>query len=365
MGQRPSTAKDSEDGEALLLGLGWGASSMQGERKEMEDAHLAIPSLAHHDPKALLAPLASGWSRTALFGVLDGHGGAQVAKFCKTHLPEELVRRPSDQPAGALAATFLRLDEMLTEGRSLMELDALGAARRFSCGVGDTGAHGCGTTACVCCIRHDSIITANAGDSRAVLCRNGIAIDLSQDHKPGLAAEASRIQAAGGYVDAAEGRVNGDLAVSRAIGDLDFKGNPSFPPEQQVVSAEPDVQVVPRQPGDEFLVIACDGVWDVMSSQDAVDFIRERLASSPGIPLSEVAEDLLDHSLAIGSTDNMTVVLVSFEEPPAPGLHGPMGPGLSRGFPGPPPSFGPLASPRPPSFLLGPPPAPAPWRSGW
>src|ERR1700712_2621080 len=97
----------------------------------------------------------------------------------------------------------------------------------------------------------------NAGDSRSVLGVKGRAKPLSFDHKPQNEGEKARIQAAGGFVDF--GRVNGNLALSRAIGDFEFKKSADLSPEQQIVTAFPDVITHEISPDDEFLVIACDG----------------------------------------------------------------------------------------------------------
>lgn len=97
----------------------------------------------------------------------------------------------------------------------------------------------------------------NAGDSRSVLGIKGRAKPLSFDHKPQNEGEKARICAAGGFVDF--GRVNGNLALSRAIGDFEFKKSADLPPEQQIVTAFPDVTVHELGEDDEFLVIACDG----------------------------------------------------------------------------------------------------------
>ncbi|KAE9417436.1 hypothetical protein Angca_006004, partial [Angiostrongylus cantonensis] len=133
-----------------------------------------------------------------------------------------------------------------------------------------------GTTACVCLMNKQRIIVANAGDSRAVLCRGGIAVDLSIDHKPEDDIEKTRIVNAGGYVNE-DGRVNGGLNLSRAFGDHSYKKNFDLPLRDQMITALPDVKVETLQPSDEFLVLACDGIWNSLNSQQVVDFVRERL----------------------------------------------------------------------------------------
>uniref|UniRef100_A0A183FK16 protein-serine/threonine phosphatase n=1 Tax=Heligmosomoides polygyrus TaxID=6339 RepID=A0A183FK16_HELPZ len=133
-----------------------------------------------------------------------------------------------------------------------------------------------GTTACVCLMNKERIVVANAGDSRAVLCRGGTAIDLSIDHKPEDDVEKTRIVNAGGFVNE-DGRVNGGLNLSRAFGDHSYKKNTELPLRDQMITALPDVKVEELQPSDEFLVVACDGIWNSLNSQQVVDFVRERL----------------------------------------------------------------------------------------
>ncbi|KAH9277752.1 Protein phosphatase 1G [Echinococcus granulosus] len=129
------------------------------------------------------------------------------------------------------------------------------------------------------------LYVANAGDSRAVLCRAGAAVDLSEDHKPEDPSEKARIQAAGGTVTA-DGRVNDGLNLSRAIGDHIYKCRTDLKMSEQMISALPDVSRTELIPGaDEFVVIACDGIWNAMNSQAVVDFVYDRLhpesASAP------------------------------------------------------------------------------------
>jgi len=191
-----------------------------------------------------------------------------------------------------------------------------------ACSIADELGGRAGSTAVMCCISPMFITTANVGDSRAVLCRNGIAIDLSQDHKPTAPAELVRITKAGGWVGQT-GRINGKLAVSRAIGDFAYKQNRSVPREEQVVSGTPDVRVVERRGDDEFLLIACDGVWDVISSQDAVNLVRSclgkrrrawRRVMNHQMELSAIVETLFDN--CVSSSDNLTAILVLFEDSP-------------------------------------------------
>jgi len=184
-----------------------------------------------------------------------------------------------------------------------------------------------GCTAVVCCIRKDTITVANAGDCRAVLCRAGRAIDMSEDHKPQLPTECARIRRAGGCimeqrcVAGALYRVNGDLSLSRSIGDLRYKQNSRLSPQDQIICCTPDIRSFTREPEDEFMLLACDGVWDVLSSQQAVDFVRPSISAILDGTLrpSVVAEELLDICISPDLTrtrgiggDNMTLTIIAF-----------------------------------------------------
>jgi len=232
------------------------------------------------------------------FGVYDGHGGQNVAQYAGRRLHERLYRDPAfakGEYAMALQNAFLGLD---VDIRADPEL------------ANDSS----GCTAITALISPDNhLYVANAGDSRAVLSTDGgQAVALSSDHKPGNELEAQRIFKAGGFVEF--GRVNGNLALSRAIGDFEFKQNKLLTAEEQIVTAYPDICEQGLGPSDEFLVLACDGIWDVMSNQEVVTFIRRGLASR--LPLQDVCERLMDRCLASESDlggvgcDNMTVVIV-------------------------------------------------------
>jgi serine/threonine protein phosphatase PrpC len=185
-----------------------------------------------------------------------------------------------------------------------------------------------GTTAVVVIVTKDWIVCANAGDSRSVYSKNGNkAVPLSYDHKPDDEEEERRIRAAGGYV--AGGRVEGDLAVSRGLGDFRFKSlatvcagahsntssktsngdsakkeaedskdEPStarvtMSPGDQKVSSVPDIIVQTRNPEqDEFIIVACDGIWDVQSNHDcviAVNAMFQEGESNLGLICEEVS----------------------------------------------------------------------------
>jgi protein phosphatase 1G len=160
------------------------------------------------------------------------------------------------------------------------------------------------------------LIVANAGDSRCVLSRAGKAVDLSFDHKPEDDSEKDRIENAGGKVTA-DGRVNGGLNLSRAIGDHVYKRNEDLPAEEQMITALPDVETADICDEDQFIVIACDGIWNFMSSQEVVDFVSEKLKDQDMRQKpSAICEELFDHCLAPNTSgdgtgcDNMTCIII-------------------------------------------------------
>eukprot|EP00914_Ancora_sagittata_P017375 GHVO01034253.1.p1 GENE.GHVO01034253.1~~GHVO01034253.1.p1 ORF type:complete len:643 (+),score=114.07 GHVO01034253.1:100-1929(+) len=193
----------------------------------------------------------------------------------------------------------------------------------------------CGATAVVVVVvsgKNPFIIAANAGDSRAVLCRGNRAMALTEDHKPQLAHEAERINKAGGAV--LNGRVDGNLNLSRSLGDLYYKRDTTIPQKAQRISAFPDIRVVPLAKNDEFVLLACDGIWDCMENQQAINFVqrrRQEVATGPEdtdtapiattLKKSQICEDVCDRCLAenpvqsegIGC-DNMTVLILDLKQ---------------------------------------------------
>lgn len=284
MGQtlsEPVTTKDTKELENHLVKVG--SSCMQGWRINMEDAHTHILGLADEED-------------SAFFAVYDGHGGAKVAQYAGEHLHETIIDQTAYKRGDlttAMRDAFLMIDNNMKNDENLKDELA-------------------GTTAIVVIMKEGKLHTANVGDSRGVVSISGHARALSQDHKPCLEEETNRIIAAGGWVEF--NRVNGNLALSRALGDFIFKRNDSKAPEEQIVTALPDITVTDITPETEFLVLACDGIWDVLTNQEVVDFIRPRIAQK--MDPAQICEELMTRCLApdcqMGGLgcDNMTVVLV-------------------------------------------------------
>uniref|UniRef100_A0ACD5UGJ6 Uncharacterized protein n=1 Tax=Avena sativa TaxID=4498 RepID=A0ACD5UGJ6_AVESA len=172
-----------------------------------------------------------------------------------------------------------------------------------------------GTTALAALITGRSLLVANAGDCRAVICCRGKAIEMSRDHKPSCNREKMRIEASGGYVD--DGYLNGLLNVARAIGDWHMEGLKACD-GLGPLSAEPEVMVRNLTEEDEFMIIGCDGIWDVFRSQNAVDFARRRLQEHND-PVA-CCKDLVDEAIKRKSGDNLSVVVVCFNSRAPPVL---------------------------------------------
>ncbi|KAL8909730.1 MAG: hypothetical protein Q9207_000039 [Kuettlingeria erythrocarpa] len=269
---------------------------MQGWRITMEDAHAAVLDLQAEDLEKDFEA-ATPDKRLSFFGVYDGHGGDRVALFAGENIHKILAKQEAFKKGDfeqALKDGFLATDRAILNNPKYEEEVS-------------------GCTASVGLISKTTIYVANAGDSRSVLGVKGRAKPLSFDHKPQNEGEKARICAAGGFVDF--GRVNGNLALSRAIGDFEFKKSADLSPEQQIVTAFPDVIAHNISDDDEFLVIACDGIWDCQSSQAVVEFVRRGVAEKQR--LSKICENMMDNCLSSGSEtggvgcDNMTMIVVA------------------------------------------------------
>mmetsp|Transcript_54971 Transcript_54971/g.98805 ORF Transcript_54971/g.98805 Transcript_54971/m.98805 type:complete len:408 (+) Transcript_54971:60-1283(+) len=271
----------------------WSASSvsMQGWRRTHEDTHIFDCA-------------AGGNQACGVFAVLDGHGGQTAANLSSGILQDLLVglsRRGTLSKKTApeeLSKAFIDCDQKLRNRMSAEDRS--------------------GTT-CVAAIvsrpkpTEYCVQLAHCGDSRAVVSV-GSELVCSEDHKPGRQDEVQRIRSAGGSVEpgALGGplRVDGALAVSRSFGDFHYK-DVGLAPCDCKVSALPDVQTVSCAPGDWFL-LACDGVFDVLSNEEVKEFVARRIGEAGPGPLDAGAllVDLLRLCLNKGSKDNITALFV-------------------------------------------------------
>ncbi|XP_036118107.1 protein phosphatase 1B isoform X8 [Molossus molossus] len=293
---KPKTEKHNAHGAGN--GLRYGLSSMQGWRVEMEDAHTAVVGIPH------------GLEDWSFFAVYDGHAGSRVANYCSTHLLEHITNNEDFRAAAKSGSALEPSVENVKNGirTGFLKIDEY--MRNFS----DlrNGMDRSGSTAVGVMISPKHIYFINCGDSRAVLYRNGQVCFSTQDHKPCNPREKERIQNAGGSVMIQ--RVNGSLAVSRALGDYDYKCVDGKGPTEQLVSPEPEVYELLRAEEDEFIILACDGIWDVMSNEELCEFVKSRLEVSDD--LENVCNWVVDTCLHKGSRDNMSIVLVCFSNAP-------------------------------------------------
>ena len=177
-----------------------------------------------------------------------------------------------------------------------------------------------GCTANVVMITKAEILCSNAGDSRSVLSKKGKAKDLSIDHKPDTPKEKQRIERANGFVE--DNRVNGMLALSRSMGDFEYKNNHIMKPEDQIITAFPDITIEKITNDMDFIICACDGIWDCMSSQEAVTWVQEKMKKKKGKDsLVQVVEELFDTIIATDvaasggiGCDNMSCIVIELKK---------------------------------------------------
>jgi protein phosphatase 1G len=178
---------------------------------------------------------------------------------------------------------------------------------------------GCTATVALIDFNENKIYCGNAGDSRTVLCRNRVNYDLSVDHKPWMADERARIKEAGGKVEGRgdNSRVQGDLNLSRAIGDLRYKTNTEISQELQIISVMPDIRVRQISSKDDYLILACDGIWDKFSNSSAVKFINDRIDYSLATAIEETFNEAICKNIESSDytgCDNMTLMIIKFHQ---------------------------------------------------
>lgn len=285
--------------KAVWRMIEYGVSSEQGTRKTMEDQHKAMLSTDLVTPRDRSAPrIAMG---IPFFGVYDGHGGPQCAEFLRENLHTLIL---SHEAVRVDTATAIR--DAVEEAERLF-MEKCRAERIES-----------GSTVAVALIVDETLVTGNVGDSEIVLCRAGAAKVLTVKHTlASNEAEVQRVKACGGRIF--HSRVGHpkfnpmlvSLAVSRAVGDAGFKLEEYTDGRCSGLIAEPETRVTELDPQDEFFIIGCDGLWDVMSYQAAVDFCRELISN--GADTQNVTEQLCQEALRLGSTDNVTALFVSLK----------------------------------------------------
>lgn len=258
----------------------------------MEDEHIRIDDLSSKLESLLRCPTPS-----AFYGVFDGHGGPDAAAYLRKNALRIFFEDADFPQAFEVDDAFLEKVENSIR-KAFLQADL---ALADDCTISSSS----GTTVLTALIFGSLLLVANAGDCRAVLCRKGDAVEMSQDHRPSYAAERKRIELSGGYVE--DGYLNGVLSVTRALGDWDMKlpRGSSSP-----LIAEPEFRQVTLTEDDEFLIIGCDGIWDVISSQHAVSIVRRGLRRH-GNP-EQSARELVMEALRLNTFDNLTVIIICF-----------------------------------------------------
>ncbi|KAI9187302.1 hypothetical protein LWI28_026580 [Acer negundo] len=223
-----------------------------------------------------------GENELGLFAIFDGHLSHEIPDYLQSHLFENILNEPDfwTEPEHAIKKGY-----RLTDANILEKTLDLG--------------RGGSTAVTAILINCQKLLVANVGDSRAVVCKNGVAKQLSVDHEPSM--EKETIESKGGFVSNFPGdvpRVDGQLAVARAFGDKSLKIH---------LSSEPHVEVEMIDDDTEFIILASDGLWKVMTNQEAVDAIKNIKDAR------SAAKHLTEEALVRQSTDDISCVVVRFQ----------------------------------------------------
>ncbi|XP_004386281.1 protein phosphatase 1F [Trichechus manatus latirostris] len=256
--------------------------AVRNTRRKMEDRHVSLPAFNQ------LFGLSDPVDR-AYFAVFDGHGGVDAAKFAAMHMHTNAARQPGLplDPAGTLREAFRLTDEMFLRKAKRERLQS-------------------GTTGVCALIAGSTLHVAWLGDSQVILVQQGQVVKLMEPHRPERQDERERIEALGGFVSHMDcWRVNGTLAVSRAIGDIFQK---------PYVSGEADAASRELTSLEDYLLLACDGFFDFVPPQEVAGLVQSHLARQQGCGL-HVAEELVAAARERGSRDNITVLVVFLRDP--------------------------------------------------
>ncbi len=270
--------------EKRIGGYRVGISHAQGRRANMEDEHLAT---------SFNLTIAGRSYPIQLFGIFDGHGGRDAARYVRDNLKRKLSQALVEfNPQGLSDAGVWKALKMTT-----VRLNR-DFKNRFGANAQDQG-----TTATIAMVLDQKLWTANVGDARTVLDNGGAPEQLTEDAKPADPRYRKGIEKRGGFVREVFGtpRVNGDLAVARAIGDHRFNG---------AISARSKITVKPLseiQPG-SHLILCCDGIYDVARTLDVVGAVHADRALAPGV----LARNIVYSAYQSGSTDNLSSMVIKF-----------------------------------------------------
>jgi protein phosphatase 1L len=265
--------RNGDDANLQSAGLLLGVSSQQGKRPYQED---------EYGIRAYVG--GNNGPETHLFGLFDGHAGGKCSKQIAMTLPDILgedAQFPTNLPQ-AIRRSFNNANEAFLKVAERMKLHD-------------------GSTGLVALLRDKKILIANVGDCRALVLSAGRPIQMSNDQKPTSIEEQKRINSLGGTVEYCMGvaRVNGILAVSRAFGNRTLR---------QVIRPDPEMTQRELTKDDDFLIMASDGLWDVLRNKDVCDTCYALNNNNHGP--QQIAEELVNTAIARGSMDNVTCIVV-------------------------------------------------------
>lgn len=260
--------------------------SLKGRRNSNEDEHNKIINISGEDKKN--API-------NYYAIYDGHGGNDVSKFLKDLLPKFFMDTRVKYPLvkSYVKQVFSSVQTILRDKYKKMATQ-------------------CGSTCLVAthflCNNKEYVIVLNTGDSRCIIGGKDSAVQITEDHKPNTETESKRIKALGGkpYFDGCDWRIK-DLSVSRAFGDLSA---------EPYVTCEPDIFLHKVKKSDRFMVMACDGLWDVLSNEDVVKFVNMNCYDNDGVRINKninIARRLGELAILRKSGDNISVFVIFFD----------------------------------------------------
>jgi len=312
-------------------GITFALSSMQGWRQEQEDAHICKSELDTEKFKK--------WS---CYMVFDGHGGHDVANHVSQHFIDHLLNQEYFKNIESSNGTALEVNEMCLGNAicdAFLSFDtSMETIWKENIREEKQQSMRGGCTAVGILITETHLVFINLGDSRAFYVKTDPASDettqnqelkinfSTKDHKPENPEEKARILAAGGTVEKILGngpyRVDGELSVSRAFGDFNYKKatriDQKLAQKDAKVTALPDIQFMERSDRDSFALIACDGVYDVASNSELLKYLEFKFETESSV--QKISDELIETCLSAGSKDNMSAIVIKFEDKTPIGL---------------------------------------------
>lgn len=255
--------------------------SLKGLRDQNEDKHEIIVN-SHNKNRSI--------KNVNMLAVFDGHGGKDVSAYIQENLPQYFLDKRVQYPISKryvvnvydhIQKTLKKTNYAYYSGTTAL------VAINFKCGT------------------ENYLNIMNSGDCRCIICRDNFAMPLTKDHKPHWPEERNRIERVGGRIvfDGYDWRIK-DLSVSRAFGDIDAT---------PYVTHRPDLYRYKLDKNDKFIVLACDGLWDVMSNQDVVNYILSNCydmhTKIRKNKTMNIAKKLAEYALQKGSTDNISIII--------------------------------------------------------